>query len=171
MIGDNSAVVTEEVVAVSNRHLVKFVFLRWTLSSSGELSPIIGLWLMVNSLWSPSCSVSLSTCNDFFKAETNCKVGQVAALPARGKQWWSWHNGAFPPFLFSNSPCWNKLVVSLHLWQFCILEFCPKSCTFSIHLDVLLYGDWFQKEGFWKERQETWEEPIWWCLREAVKTT
>ena len=142
-----------------------------SLSSSGELCrPQVNFPpLLASGRWStlydhPAAAYLCRPAMIFFKAETNCKVGQVAALPARGKQWWSWHNGAFPPFLFSNSPCWNKLVVSLHLWQFCILEFCPKSCTFSIHLDVLLYGGWFQKEGFWKERQATWEEPIWWCL-------
>ena len=128
MIGDNSAVVTEEVVAVSNRHLVKFVFLRWSFPHywplvDGQLCMITQLQRIFFDLqWSllKLKPIARSGKSRLYQPGGNSDgVGtMVRCLVVREDLF-----ALRTTFLLSNSPCWNKLVVSLHLRQSCILEF------------------------------------------------
>ena len=141
MIGDNSAVVTEEVVAVSNRHLVKFVFLRWSFPHYWPL--VDGQLCMITQLQRIFFDLQWS----FLKLKPIARSGKSRLYQPGGNSDGVGTMVRFllvvredlfalrTTFLLSNSPCWNKLVVSLHLRQSCILEFCT-----TTHLEVLPYG-------------------------------
>ena len=159
MIGDNSAVVTEEVVAVSNRHLVKFVFLRWSFPHywplvDGQLCMITQLQRIFFDLqWSllKLKPIARSGKSRLYQPGGNSDgVGtMVRCLVVREDLF-----ALRTTFLLSNSPCWNKLVVSLHLRQSCILEFFTTIvCFFNPSGNSPVWG-WFRKRGFGRKGKQ-----------------